>query len=75
MLAMECKDTDSPIYGETVGYWLTKYGNRPSPDGVAAWSAIWGFEPVFFNPDQVREALDIILFDEWKLDRAPNAAE
>lgn len=73
MLAMECKDTDSPIYGETVGFWLTKYGARTNPDGVAAWSAVWGFEPVFFNPDQVREALDIILFDEWKMDRVANS--
>jgi hypothetical protein len=30
---------------------------------------VWGFEPIFFNPDEVKEALNLILFDEWKLPR------
>jgi hypothetical protein len=31
---------------------------------------VWGFEPVFFNPSQVKQALNIILFDEWELPRS-----
>jgi hypothetical protein len=30
---------------------------------------VWGFSPVFFQPDQVKAALQIILHDEWRIPR------
>jgi len=39
----------------------------PDAGGVPARSAVWGFHPFYFNPDEVKAALDIVLFDEWKL--------
>ncbi|UCH83273.1 MAG: hypothetical protein JSW50_12525, partial [Candidatus Latescibacterota bacterium] len=68
-----CLDTSNPIYEAPIAFWTSVYGDR-IPDvvgGVAARSAVWGFEPVFFNPNQVREAINIILFDEWELPRKP----
>jgi hypothetical protein len=64
-----CLNEGSVIYGAPVAFWTSTYGDRipAGPGTVAARSAIWGFEPVFFKPDQVREALEIILFEEWKL--------
>ncbi len=69
-----CLDTAAPIYEAPVAFWTSVYGERlPSvPGGVAARSAVWGFEPVFFNPDEVRAAIGVILFDEWQL---PQKAE
>jgi len=66
-----CLDATSAIYGAPVAFWTNTYGTRP-PDvsgGIAARSAVMGFEPVFFNPDQVKQALDVILFEEWQLPR------
>ena len=35
--------------------------------GVAARSVLWGFEPFYMDTLAVRQALEKILFDEWKL--------
>jgi hypothetical protein len=67
--ALKCKDPDARINGAPIAYWLTRYSKMENPYGVAARSAVFGFTPVFFNPHEVREALNIILFDEWKLQR------
>ena len=64
---LECLDESSGIFGATVAYWTTRFANIANPDGLAARSAVWGFEPVYFNPAQVQQALDVILFDEWQL--------
>ncbi|MEJ2720275.1 MAG: hypothetical protein P8181_03930, partial [bacterium] len=65
-----CLNEASKIYNAPVAFWTKTYGNRvPDAGGVAAWSAVWGFHPVYFNPDQVKSAIEIILFDEWKLPR------
>lgn len=67
-----CLNVDSRIYGETTAFWTSVFGQRvPDSGGVAARSAVWGFQPVFFNPAQVKSALSIILFDEWNLQRVP----
>ncbi|UCG52269.1 MAG: hypothetical protein JSW58_01560 [Candidatus Latescibacterota bacterium] len=63
-----CLNPSSLIYGAPVAFWTLTYEDRvPDAGGVAARSAVWGFHPVFFKPEQVKPALDIILFDEWQL--------
>ena len=65
-----CLNTSSAIYGAPIGFWTSQYANRiPRGSGVPARSAVWGFQPVYFNPSQVKEALNVILFDEWQLPR------
>jgi hypothetical protein len=66
-----CSNTASLIYDAPVAFWTSQFVDRV-PDvagGVAARSAVWGFHPVYFNPDQVSEALAVILHDEWQLPR------
>jgi hypothetical protein len=66
-----CLDTGSPLYGSPVAVWTSRHAgvvpNASSGVAVAARSAILGFEPYYFEPAAVREALEVILFDEWKL--------
>jgi hypothetical protein len=70
-----CLNTNSQIYGAPIAFWTGTYADRvPQAGGAAARSAVWGFEPVFFKPTQVREALGAILFDEWKLPRKNRTA-
>jgi hypothetical protein len=67
-----CLNTSSVIYEAPVAFWSSTYADV-LPDitegAVAARSAFFGFEPVFFNPDQVRPAIEHIVFDEWQLPR------
>jgi hypothetical protein len=56
-----------------VAAWSSRYANVV-PDvaagvAVAARSAVWGFAPYYFEPAAVRQALEVILFDEWQLPR------
>ena len=39
------------------------------PGAVKARNAVWGFHPVYFEPDSVKKAIQIILHDEWKIPR------
>ena len=66
-----CLDKGSVIFGEPVAFWTSQFADKVPeiPDGVSARSAVWGFEPYFFDEDEVKEALGIILFEEWKLPR------
>jgi hypothetical protein len=67
-----CLNTDETrgIYKAPIAFWTKTFEDRvPDAGGVAARSAIWGFHPVYFNPAEVKSALDIILFDEWQLPR------
>jgi hypothetical protein len=65
-----CFNVGSKIYNAPVAFWTTVYENRvPDAGGFAARSAVWGFHPVYFNPTEVKAALDIVLFDEWQLPR------
>jgi hypothetical protein len=73
-----CLATNSAIYGAPIAFWSSTYADIvPEAGGAAARSAVWGFEPVFFKPAQVKQALEVILFDEWKLprDEVRSAAE
>jgi hypothetical protein len=70
-----CANTSSIIYGAPIAFWTSAFADRVAgPGGVAARSAVWGFEPVFFKPEQVKQALEVILFDEWKLQRGGRSA-
>jgi hypothetical protein len=70
MFGIECANRESVIFGATIGFWTTQLADRvPNSGGKPARSAVWGFHPVYFNPDQVKESLDIILFTEWGLER------
>jgi hypothetical protein len=57
----------SVVNGAPIAIWTRAFDDVISPNGVPARSAIWGFEPYYFNRTQVKQALDVILFDEWKL--------
>jgi hypothetical protein len=76
IFAMACDNDQSAIFGATVGFWTTQFEDRiPDVGGVPARSAVWGFHPVFFNPDEVWEALKIVLFSEWGLSQTPPLQE
>jgi hypothetical protein len=66
-----CKDTSELTYGEPAAFWTTVFADRVAevPGAVAARSAVFGFAPVFFKPEEVKPAIEYILFDEWKLQR------
>jgi hypothetical protein len=65
-----CNNTSSLVYGADVAFWTSVFENRVAdvPGAVGARSAVWGFHPVYFNPDQVKEAIGIIVHDEWQLE-------
>jgi hypothetical protein len=69
--ALECIDTAEPTYGAPVAFWTTAFADRVSdaPGAVAARSAVFGFPPVYFEPDSVRGAIEAIVFGEWQLPR------
>lgn len=66
-----CSNENSLVYNAPVAYWTGTFKDRKAdvPGAVAARSAVWGFHPVYFEPDSVRQAIQIILHDEWKLPR------
>jgi hypothetical protein len=66
-----CLNTGEVVYGEPVAFWTSAFAHvRPdAPGTVEARSAVFGFPPVFFKPDQVRTAIELIVFDEWRLPR------
>ena len=71
MYALHCRNLSSKIYGAPVAYWTSAYEDRVPAGGVAARSAVWGFHPVYFEPAQVKQAIAIILHNEWQLPRVP----
>jgi hypothetical protein len=64
-----CLNTASPIYGAPIATWSGTYRDIEPilGGGPAARSAFLGFEPYYFNPEQVQGMIDVILFDEWQL--------
>jgi hypothetical protein len=51
-----------------VAYWTSTFAGIQPKQGIPARSAVWGFEPYFFNKAKVKQALDVVLFGEWQLD-------
>jgi hypothetical protein len=68
---IDCLDNTEVTYGEPVAFWTSTYADRYSDaaNSVPARSAVFGFSPVYFNPDEIQEALEVIFFDEWQLPR------
>jgi hypothetical protein len=66
-----CLNINSVIYLAPVAAWSSRYADivPETSGGVAARSAVWGFAPFYFEPAAVRQALEVILFDEWRLPR------
>ncbi len=72
-----CRDTSERTYLQPVAFWTSAYADvvaQDIPGAVAARSAIFGFPPVYFNPSEVKPAIEFILFDEWQLPRVPEAS-
>ncbi|HEU4366433.1 MAG TPA: hypothetical protein VFT13_13330, partial [Candidatus Krumholzibacteria bacterium] len=69
-------DVNEPTYNQPVAFFTSAYADRVAevPGAVAARSAVFGFAPVFFNPDDVRPAIEYIMFNEWKLPRKSTTA-
>jgi hypothetical protein len=68
---LECFETSEVTYGEPVAFWTTVFAHiqAEAPGTIPARSAVFGFPPVYFKPDQARVAIERILFDEWQLPR------
>ncbi len=67
-------DTSERTYMQPVAFWTSAYGDvvaQDIPGAVAARSAVFGFPPVYFNPSEVKTAIEYIMFDEWQLPRIP----
>jgi hypothetical protein len=66
-----CNNTSSLLYNAPVAFWTSQFEESiaDAPGAVEARSAVWGFHPVYFKPDQVKEAIGIIVHDEWQLER------
>jgi hypothetical protein len=72
--ALVCRDTSERTYLQPVAFWTGVYAGvvaQDIPGAVGARSAVFGFPPVYFNPAQVKPAIEFILFDEWQLPRRP----
>ncbi len=65
-----CSNTSSLVYNTDVAFWTSQFELRVADvaGAVGARSAVWGFHPVYFKPDQVKEAIGIIVHDEWQLE-------
>jgi len=68
-----CPNTASATYNAPVAFWTTAFADRVADGGggVAARSAVFGFPLVYFDPAQVKPALEMILFNEWMLPQRP----
>jgi len=69
-----CVDTAELTYQQPVAFWTSVYADVVSddiPNAVGARSAVFGFPPVYFNPNEIKPAFEYILFDEWQLPRKP----
>ena len=70
---LECIDTGEPVYGAPVAFWTSVFLDRKAdvPGAVYARSAVFGFAPVMFDPEAATLAIEQVVFDEWRLPRAP----
>ncbi len=58
---------NSVVDNTIVATWTSTYADVVPPNGIPARSALWGFEPYYFDHDKIKQALDVILFGEWQL--------
>jgi hypothetical protein len=68
-----CNNMNSVLYNAPIAGWTNVFADIipdwNGVDGPPARSAIFGFEPAYFDTTLVRQALEYIIFDEWKLPR------
>lgn len=57
----------SIIDNTMVGFWTSTFAEIQPKQGIPARSAVWGFEPYYFEQDKVKQALDVVIFGEWQL--------
>jgi hypothetical protein len=72
-----CLDTAELAYQQPVAFWTGAFADVVSDDiagAVGARSVVFGFPPVYFNPAQMKIAIEYIVFDEWQLPRVGTAA-
>jgi len=71
-----CNDTGEPTYMQPVAFFTSAFADRVAdvPGAIAARSAVFGFAPVYFKPAEIKPALEVIMFDEWKLPRRASVA-
>jgi len=66
-----CLNQKSAIYMAPNAAWSSAFAHVvpkvQSGISVAARSAVWGFEPAYFDTMATRGALEKIIFEEWKL--------
>ncbi len=75
---LESLDTNELTYQQPIAFWTSTFGDVIAQDiegAVAARSAVFGFPPVYFKPEQVKPAIEYIMFDEWQLPRRPISAQ
>jgi hypothetical protein len=70
---LECLDTAEPTYGQPVAFYTSVFEDKVAgaTGAVGARSVVFGFPPVLFKPDQIRGAIERVLFTEWQLPVAP----
>jgi hypothetical protein len=69
---LHCLDDTEPTYDQPVAFWTSTYAHvQANPSTVRARSAVFGFPPVFFEPDAAKVAIERIVIDEWQLPRRP----
>jgi len=68
---LDCPNTASVNYTQPVAFWTSAFADRAPATSVPARSAVFGFAPVYFNPAQVKPAIETILFSEWQIPQVP----
>ncbi len=66
---LECLDTGEPTYGQPVAFWSAVFEDKVAgaSGAIGARSVVFGFPPVLFNPDEIRGAIENVLYSEWQL--------
>ncbi len=74
---LDCLATSERTYQQPIAFWTSTYASVVGddiPGGIGARSAVFGFPPVYFNPSEMKPAIEYILFDEWQLPRKAASA-
>jgi hypothetical protein len=68
---LECFYTEEPTFMQPVAFWTSTHADvvAEAPGAIPARSVVFGFQPVMFDTTAAREAIERVLFDEWRLPR------
>ena len=66
---LECIDTGEPTYGQPVAFYTSVFEDKVAgaAGAVGAKSVVFGFPPVLFKPEEIRGAIEHVLFTDWQL--------